>query len=354
MIEQRMSRLARLHQSSNHHNESQMENSLRNFNTAILDIETLLSLSRTKTGSEHKGNILRSAVVLMVAAWEQFIEQLAVNSVTTLTNRLRNPNTLPEIVRQNVAMNSVPEDRDRRHRFSEAVWGFSDKGWKNAYVLYCKRSVARINSASSENVIKLYKSIFGIEDIKSFWTFKNLSSVDSARKLDDLVDMRHDIAHGANTRSHELTETYVVNLIEFIRAIASLTDGAVYLHADSLWSEQAITYSLKAPYYPTIITLAAKRDRRILTLKQIKMLGTSEQGNHNKLCYEPWGLLEKIDGKTRRVTDRLMDFYEGKIDLPMNIFVFDNGEAVPATNTPYISFSELNAMTQRATERVIA
>jgi hypothetical protein len=95
--------------------------------------------------------------------------------------------------------------------------------------------------------------------------------------------------------------------------------------------------------YAEIISTGARKADRILSIREIKALGSSAQGNHNKLRYEPWGLLEIIDGRTRRVSDRLIEFYGGTLRLPLNILVFDNGDAISTPNTPYITFAEMQA-----------
>jgi len=320
-----------------------MDSSLNNLKIAMSDIDTLLSLSYTNDGKGHKNNILRSAIVLMVASWEQFVEQLAENSVITLVKRLRSSEPIPEGVKQSIAIYYVKENRSNKRDFSKSVWQIADRGWKSAYVQYSKDLTSKINSASSETVINLYENILGIRDVTSSWNFNALTPEDCSNRLDDLVNMRHDIAHGANNRASELTDNYVNNLIEFITHIATQTRETVRNHTIKLSCEngQALQYSLTMSCYIDIISLGAEKQDRILTIKEIKSLGSSAQGNHNKLRYEPWRLLDVIDGKTRRVTDRLISFHKGEIKLPLNILVFDNGDAIPAPNTEYILFSEL-------------
>lgn len=323
-----------------------MDSSYNNLKNAMNDINTLLALSKTEDGRQHTNNILRSAVVLMVAAWEQFIEQLAVNTVQTLTDRLRNPDPLPEKVKDVIALRSVTEDRNNVRRFSRTVWQFADRGWKKAYIQFCERLTEKFNTASVENTKKVFFNVLGVDDVTAHWVFNSLSAEDCAGRLDDLVDMRHDIAHGANSRTAELTDTYVTNLIEFTANIADLTSQTVFENASTIWREQVLVYSIRATCFADIISLGAQKSDRIITLAEIKELGSSAQGNHNKLKYRPWGLLEDVDRNTRRVTDQLLDFYNGRTTLPASIFVFDNNDSEPAIGTEYISFSELRTTAQ--------
>ncbi len=115
---------------------SQMKNSLINLSKALEDISMLLGLSHTVVGREHTNNILRSTVVLMAASWEQYIEQLAENSVTTLAERLRSSDPIPEGVKQSIAIYLITDNRSNKKEFSDSVWQFADKGWKSAYIQF--------------------------------------------------------------------------------------------------------------------------------------------------------------------------------------------------------------------------
>ncbi len=76
-----------------------MKRSLSNFKTNLNDINALLDLSSNIDSAEQRA-IFRSAVVLLIASWEQYIEQLAESSVSVLTDRLRDSTPLPINVKQ--------------------------------------------------------------------------------------------------------------------------------------------------------------------------------------------------------------------------------------------------------------
>ena len=319
-----------------------MDKCLNNLLDTMRDIRALLDLSSTDAGREHALVIYRSTVVLMVASWEQYVEQLAERSVSTLTDRLRDAGTLPEDVKQSVAMFSVKIERGNPKAYSDSVWQFSDKGWKDAYISYCKAATSELNTASPTNIRELYKNILGIRDVTSKWCFEDLATMDCCVRMADLVDLRHDIAHGANNRAGELEEGFLRSRVEFMTKIAQDMYSTVFNHTAELSCKQAITYSLKPRCFREIIVLAAQKRRRVITVNEIKRLGTSAQGNHNKLCYEPWGLLAKIDRNSRQITDQLIKFSNGELSLPLEILVFDNQDAIPAPNTQYVHISDLN------------
>lgn len=319
-----------------------MKKTLDIFNSSIKDIQLLLDLENTPQGETNKTIIFRSVVVLMVAAWEQFVEQLAQKSVSTLTSHIRDSRPLPEGVKQSIASFSVIQNRSNLREFSNSVWNISDKGWKKVYYEFCLDATMKLNTASSENIELLYKRILGIRNITVNWSFESLSIDDCVHKLDDLIDLRHDIAHGKNNRNSELTIDNINSWIRFIVNIAELTYQHVFSRISSLSRIQAINYNLNQKCFIQIIEYASQKENEILSLEEIKNLGTSAQGNHNKLTFEPWALLEKIDSKNQRITERLMKFYQGEIALPQKVLKFDNDDVISDPQSPLVHFSDLS------------
>jgi hypothetical protein len=319
-----------------------MKKSHDNLHTYLNDIRALLDLSLTLDSIEQRRVIFRSAVVLLIASWEQYVEQLAESSIAVLTDRLGDSTTLPENVKQRIALFSVSEKRNNQREFSDCVWMFADKGWKIAYIGYCKNLTSNLHTASPINVKELYWSILGIRDIASGWHFHEFAAEGCVEKLKDLVDLRHDIAHGANARDDELIEENIREQTEFIGSIAKDTYRTIFDCTAELSQAQALGYSLAASYVSAIVSFAARKVDRILTLDEIRSLGSSAQGNHNKLCYEPWSLLEFVNRTTRRIPDRLLQFHNDEISLPLEIIVFDNNEAIEKPRTRQVAFSELS------------
>ena len=317
-----------------------MKESINNLNMNIADIESLLDLSVKAETSEQSQAIFRSAVVLLIASWEQYIEQLADKSIQILTDRLRNPDPIPEFVKQSIATFTVPEKRNNSQDFSESVWLFADKGWKTAYRNYCRNKTANLNTASSHNIKDVFKTILGIRDVTECWTFKETGCNECIDRLNNLVELRHNIAHGAKL-SKQLKIEDLCEYIEFISTISEHLFNTIFDCVAAISQSQAITYSFNLSCYTEIIALAIKKSDGIITLDEIKSIGTSAQGNHNKLRYEPWDLLRHKNNQERYITDRLLKFYADEIDLPLEILVFDNKESIAKPNTRHIKFSEL-------------
>jgi len=318
-----------------------MKKSLINLRSNIEDIRSLIKLSSSIDDHDNQRAIYRSVVVLLVASWEQFVEQLADRSIEVMTARMRDPSTLPNKVKESIALHSIPTSRSNQKVYSDSVWGFAHKGWKEAYIEYCNKLTSELHNASTSNVKDLYWRVLGIRDLMRNWTYISLSNRDCVEKLDQIIEIRHDIAHGANKKTEYLTEENIEDFVNFITGISKQTYNIIFDKTAELSQPHGIEYKLNQSGLKKIITYAGKNESEILVLKEIKDLGSSAQGNHNKLCYEPWSLLEKIDIKTRKVKDRLHLFYKNQLDLPLSVLVFKNGESIAKPSTEMIKYSEL-------------
>jgi hypothetical protein len=317
-----------------------MKQALDNFHSNKADIGTLLNFAQTQPVTEQKV-FFRSAVVLLIAAWEQFIELLADNSITVLTNRLRDSSTLPSNVKQEIAKYHVPEKRNNPQDFSTSVWSFADMGWKSSYISYCRYLTSSLNTASSNHVRQLYSNLLGIRDVTENWRFQETLNARCSSALDDLVNLRHDIAHGTNIRVDELTSDNLERQLEFITSLAENTYETILNCIANLSQTQAIEYSLAQSCFKRIIDFAYSRDTESLSLSEIRSLGSSAQGNHRKLCYEPWLLLERANNSTMKINNRLISFHDDRITLPLQILVFDNNESIAKPGTTNIYYSAI-------------
>lgn len=322
-----------------------MRKTLDNLDSSLNDIRALLDLSVAESVRDDQRKVIfRSVIVLLIASWEQYVEQLADNSIAVLTSRLRKSSALPENVKQGIALFSVPEKRNNLHEFSESIWLLADKGWKTAYRKYCKNLTGSLNTASTINVKDLYLKILGIKNITANWHFHSLSTIQCVEKLNNLVDLRNDIAHGANSRDNELITENIRELTEFVSVLANETFQTVFTRTAELSQSQALEYSLAQACFIEIIAFASQNGKGFLSFDEIKKLGSSAQGNHNKLHYEPWSLLTHIGPRKMGITERLIQFYKDEITLPLEILVFDNNEAIAKPGTEYVLFSKLRSI----------
>jgi hypothetical protein len=174
----------------------------QHFVVLMKDAEELLQahhdLKSGKPGRQWGiGALNRSAVVMALSCWEQYVESLA-NEVVDLQQ--------PTIV--------------------------AGTGWP-----VLKTTVAsaakRMNTPNAYNVKTLLCDACGIPDVTAAWAWRyHTNAADNRKALEDLVGLRGQIAHGVNPRPivHNGQAREVVTLLA---NLASATDSAISNHVAS-------------------------------------------------------------------------------------------------------------------------
>lgn len=137
----------------------------------------------------------RSAIVLLTAIWEGYVEELAAETLAHLVTHLVDPAHLPKDLRKKIA------DELKADPNHLAVWTLSADGWRSVLVARLasyKIEVSRgLNTPKSSNVEELFESRVGISGLSSSWNRSGMTDAHARRKLDDMVVLRGDIAHGS-------------------------------------------------------------------------------------------------------------------------------------------------------------
>ncbi len=134
----------------------------------------------------------RSIVVMVVSAWESFLEELL--------------------------------------RESLQVWRpappFGHWSVLNEFVL---GEIARFNTPNTQNITNLFNRCLGLPNISQAWSWFNFTPSQARTELDTALNRRHEIAHGVNPRP-VIHNSYSVQLLQFIWMLARCTDAAVRAH----------------------------------------------------------------------------------------------------------------------------
>ena len=82
---------------------------------------------------------------------------------------------------------------------------------------------------------------------------------------------------------------------------------------------------------------------RDVTVAELQKLGSTVHTTYGKLRYAPaWALIEYLDSKSRRLTERGKQFLEGNLKIPYTIVrKADSQDWEPAENTRYVGISEM-------------
>ena len=131
----------------------------------------------------------RSIVVISVSAWEAYVEAV----VSEVVDAIR-PAAPP--------LDPWP-----------ALKAFVDSSTK------------RFNTPNPDNV-KKHVAAIGIPDITASWSWRRNNSAHATQRLEDLVLLRHKIAHGVHPRP-TIHHWYAKAAPELVRRIAECTDAAI-------------------------------------------------------------------------------------------------------------------------------
>jgi len=185
-------------------------------------------LSGTGPGRRHKLEILnKSGVVLLVACWEAFVEDLAVAAFDTLLASGSDHTVFPTKV-LTMASKPLRDSDDER-----VVWQLAGSGWKatlqNHRAAVLKRMVGDLNTPRPAQVDQLFEELIGLRSMSSHWHWRGITVTQAKTRLDRLITTRGDIAHRVKA-SRSVLKQDVNNGALFISRLAAKSSNAVRQH----------------------------------------------------------------------------------------------------------------------------
>jgi len=155
-------------------------------------------LLKSRPNAHRKLEVLnKSGIVLMIACWEAFIEDLAMHSFDFLMSNAADHTVFPSRV---LTQASKPfwDSKDER-----GIWALADDGWKT--VLQSHRNkilqehLGNFNTPRAPQIDKLFEHLVGLSNLSSHWSWKGMKSEQAKKKLSELITFRGDIAHRLST-----------------------------------------------------------------------------------------------------------------------------------------------------------
>jgi hypothetical protein len=166
----------------------------------------------------------KSAVVLLVACWEAYVEDLASNSFDFLLANAISPDTFPSKVLA-TASRPLRKDQDERE-----VWKLAGEGWKDVLSRHRQqvfdRYIGRLNTPRPSNVDLLFENLIGFGKLSKLWKWQGVSNKSAINKLDRLITLRGEISHRVNT-SRSVRRRYVERSTGFTNRLAAISLNAV-------------------------------------------------------------------------------------------------------------------------------
>lgn len=169
------------------------------FERGLTDVDRLMEI-HTELGGSERGQrvglepLNRSAVVLLTAVWEGFVEDQAAEALDRLVEAASSPDDLPAQLRSTVAR----EIREDPHNL--AAWKLAGDGWqhflRSRLPEYADARARGLNTPDSQRVESLYDRTLGLQGVTEAWRWQRMTCGRAREKLDAMIRRRGDIAHG--------------------------------------------------------------------------------------------------------------------------------------------------------------
>ena len=302
----------------------------------------LLTLSQKETDKKTRNTLIKSAIVVSVSYWERFVEDTMIEGCRYISDGLRNPLDLPENTRCKIALSIVNAKREvNPHEFSEAIWRFSGEEWTNQYTKFVDQIVGSFNTANSKNVKEACWEVFGIRNVFADWVSPDPTIPMDINMLDEFINLRHEIAHGASGTTAYVDDKLVFSSIKLLMDLVDFVEYVIWNQIAIIVQKSAKTLGLKSKYIFTIINYFKQNGFNSVTNRTFQKISTTANSNYNKLSHAPWNLLEIKSPKEIIPTNTMYEFISGIVSLPDQILVLKNQKAFPKPNTRYLYYDDL-------------
>lgn len=198
----------------------------------LAEVDRLLEIhseiAGATVGRKYKVEVLnRSALVLLVACWEAFVEDLATNAFDFL---LKNSDS-PDVFSKRVL---VAATRELRTDPDESrIWAIAGDNWKRVLAMHrdatLKRYVGKLNTPRPEQVDSLFEELIGLRSLSKEWSWQKNPNADVLERLGHLIKRRGAIAHRVSEGA-AVHKAYVRRSAEMIIRTSSISSNRVRDH----------------------------------------------------------------------------------------------------------------------------
>jgi hypothetical protein len=161
----------------------------------LQDADELLDAQRQLLSGRRRqwgiGSLNRAVVVMCIAAWEGYVEQVVQDAVEAVRPAAGAPQEMWELLKASAG-----------------------------------RATARFHTPNASNVKELLHHSLGLPDVTSAWHWRKCSARRAVQLLNKALEFRHKIAHGVHARPRIPTR-YATELISLFRRLGNLTDASI-------------------------------------------------------------------------------------------------------------------------------
>ena len=206
------------------------------FDQNLKDVERLLEI-HADVGGNAQGRrfglevLNKSAIILITAIWEAYCEDLAAEALMHMVDNAPSGLSLPKELKKKLAADILADQNKL------AMWDLADAAWKartqgRLETLMAERN-RRLNTPKTAQINELFVAAIGLPDISTAWKWKRMSAAQSARKLDNFVELRGAIAHRGNAASG-VKKSQVTDYLAHVKRLVGKPGGSVNAHVKTV------------------------------------------------------------------------------------------------------------------------
>ncbi len=201
---------------------------LENLKDVVRLLEFHVQFAGASVGYKHNVGVLnKSAIVLLVACWEAYVEDLASIAFDVLLADAPTPSVFPRkvLVRASKCLRDSADETE--------VWKLAGDAWRQVLSSHrqsvLERIIGKLNTPKPAQVNDLFESLLGITSIADCWHWKGMSTQRAEEKLLALVQLRGEIAHRVSA-SRPVHKADVMDYVPFVQYLAALSHNTVRAH----------------------------------------------------------------------------------------------------------------------------
>lgn len=203
---------------------------MTSFHGNLNDVVRLLEIHRQLAGPGQGRRVgleclNKSAIVLILASWEAFVEDLAENAFECILANATKHDVFP---RQVLDLAWKAFQREPTASAMQKI----ETGWKQVLENHKAKILAKFiergsfNTPSGPNVDGLFSELVGLNSMTGNWNWKKQSAVASVQKLQLLIELRGAIAHRA-AAEESVQKVQVLDFAKLVVRLAAKSHNAV-------------------------------------------------------------------------------------------------------------------------------
>ncbi len=172
--------------------------------------------------SNDKDTLRRASIILLVTAFETFVEDKLKKSFVNRVNKITKPEEI-SLIFGNVV---IPWLYQTGQKKPHEIYKLTGDNWKKIILESFEKEIQRLNTPDSKTLISLYKKYLNTA-LELLLLWKGMSFEKICKKLDMIIKLRGDVTHRSKKlfeRKTILTEKQLLDYIEFILRVSKILE----------------------------------------------------------------------------------------------------------------------------------